>query len=135
VTIGLDYPLQLVGGVSAILLKASYSPPLDIPGTGTATTVRQRVTNLAGGGSSLTPSDRDTNSDGADDQFQVTARKTQGSLDPGPVVRVRFDCPAGTSVSPASFPCTKEQATDLSGAPFAPALADLINCSITLSAP
>jgi hypothetical protein len=135
VTVGLDYPLQVVGGVSAILLKTSYAPSMAIPGTGSESSVRARVTNLAGTGSSLSISDKDTNADTVDDQFQATARKTQGSLDPGPVFRVRFDCPAGTNVSPASFPCTQEQATDLSGLPFVPELASLIKCVVTLSAP
>jgi len=135
VTVGLDYSLQIVGGVSAILLKTSYAPPLAIPGTGTESNVRMRVTNLAGAGSSLSVSDRDTNTDGVDDLFQVTARKTQGSLEPAPVFRVRFDCPIGTNVSPSSFPCTHEQATDLSGLPLAPQLANLISCVVTLTAP
>jgi cysteine-rich repeat protein len=135
VTVGLDYPLQTVGGVSAILLKTSYAPPLGIPGTGSESSVRARVTNLAGTSSSLSVSDKDTNADTVDDLFQATARKTQGSLDPGPVFKVRFDCPAGTNVSPASFPCTQEQSTDLSGLPFVPELAALIKCAVTLSAP
>jgi hypothetical protein len=135
VTVALDYPLQTVGGVSAILLKLNYVPPASIPGTGSVSTVRARVTILAGTGASLSVSDRDTNSDTVDDQFQATARKTVGSLDPGTVFRVRFDCPAGTNVSASGFPCVQEQATDLSGSPFVPQLASLIKCAVSLSAP
>jgi cysteine-rich repeat protein len=135
VTVSLDYPLQIVGGVSAIFLKLNYPAPLVIPGTGTEATVRQRVTNLAGTGSSVSSiADRDTNTNGVDDQLQAAARKTQGSLDPGAVFRARFDCAAGTTVSPTAFSCQQEQATDLSGSPFAPELSNLIGCVVALSA-
>ena len=135
-TVSLDYPLQVVGGVSAIFLKLNYPPPLDIPGTGTASTVRLAVTNLAGTGSSVSSiSDNDTNANGVDDQLRAAARKTQGSLDPGPIFRVRYACAAGTNVLPSSFSCLHEQETDLSGLPFAPELANLISCVVSLSAP
>jgi hypothetical protein len=133
--VSLDYPLQIVGGVSAIFLKLNYPAPLVIPGTGTEATVRQRVTNLAGTGSSVSSiADRDTNTNGVDDQLQAAARKTQGSLDPGAVFRARFDCAAGTNVSLTAFSCQQEQATDLSGSPFAPELSNLIGCVVALSA-
>jgi cysteine-rich repeat protein len=134
VTVSLDYPQQIVGGVSAIFLRLTYPAPLVIPGTGTEATVRQRVTNLAGTGSSVSSiADRDTNTNGVDDQLQAAARKTQGSLDPGPVYRARFECAAGTNVSPTAFGCSQEQATDLSGSPFAPELSNLIGCVVALS--
>ena len=134
-TVSLDYPLQIVGGVSAIFLKVNYTQPLVIPGTGTELTVRQSVTNLAGAGSSVSSiADRDTNTNGVDDQLQAAARKTQGSLDPGPVFRARFNCAAGTNVSPNAFSCQQEQATDLSGFPFLPELANQIKCVVALAA-
>jgi hypothetical protein len=133
VTVSLDYPLQIVGGVSAIFLKLNYPAAVTIPGTGTEATVRQRVTNLAGTGSSIASiGDRDTNTNGVDDQLQAAARKTQGSLDPGPVYRARFDCAAGTIVSPTAFTCAHEQSTDLSGFPFAPEQASQIKCVAAL---
>ena len=133
---GVDYPLQTLGGMSAIVLKLNYMAPLAIPGTGTESTVRMRLLNLAGTGSTLSGiNDRDTNADTVDDQIQASSRKTQGSVDPGPVFRVRFDCPAGTNVTLSKFSCSQEQATDLSGSPFVPELANLIGCVVTLSAP
>jgi len=134
--VGLDYPLQTLGGVSAILLKLNYVAPLAIPNSGTDAMVRARVTNLAGTGSSISGiMDKDTNTDTVDDQIQASVRKTSGSIDPGPVYRVRFDCPAGTSIATSQFTCSHEQATDLSGSPFVPELANLIGCVVTLSAP
>jgi cysteine-rich repeat protein len=135
-TVALDYPEPLLGGVSAILLNLSYPSPLAIPGTGTAATVRQRVTNLAGAGSQLAPTDRDTNADTVDDRLDVQARaSTTGSLNPAAVFRARFDCPADTPISPGAFACAHSQATGLDGLPFAPELAAQIGCVVTLSAP
>lgn len=132
----LDYPVQIVGSVSAILVKLNYPAPLVVPGTGTETTVRQRVTNLVGAGSTIGGvRDSDTNTNGVDDQIQAFVRKTSGSINPGPFYRVRFDCPAGTNVSPSSLSCSQEQATDAAGLPFIPEIANLIGCAFSLSAP
>jgi len=131
-----DYPLQTLGGLSAILLKLNYVPPVALPGTGTESTVRMRLLSLAGTGSTLSGiNDKDTNADTVEDQIQASVRKTQNSIDPGPAFRVRFDCPAGTNVTLSAFSCSQEQATDLSGSPFVPELATLIQCVVTLSAP
>jgi hypothetical protein len=136
VTVSLDYPVQIVGSVSAILVKLNYPAPLVVPGTGTETTVRQRVTNLVGAGSTIGGvRDSDTNTNGVDDQIQAFVRKTSGSINPGPFYRVRFDCPAGTNVSPSSLSCSQEQATDAAGLPFIPEIANLIGCAFSLSAP
>jgi hypothetical protein len=138
VTVGLDYSEPTLGGISAILLGLSYPTPLAIPGPaapGSAATVRARVTNLAGAGSSLAPIDRDTNTDTVDDRLDVTARaSTSGSLNPAPVFRVRYDCPQGTEVSPGNLTCAPSQATGLDGLPFPAELAATITCTITLSA-
>jgi hypothetical protein len=138
VTIGIDYPEPILGGVSAILLTLSYPAPLAIPGPalpGSPATVRQRVTNLAGPGSSLAPTDKDTNADAVDDRLDVSARaSTSGSINPAPVFRARYDCPVGTEISPGSLSCTQSQATALDGSPHPPELAAMIHCTITLSA-
>ena len=136
VTAVLDYPESLLGGVSAILLSVNYPPPLAIPGSGTALSVRQRVTNLLGGTFVVQPNDRDTDADTVDDQLAVTNRApTGGSIQPGSVFRVRYDCAAGTSISASILSCVPSQATDPSGLPFSPELAAQINCNVTLSAP
>jgi len=131
--VGLDYNEQVLGGISAIHVRLNYPPPLVIPGTGTATTVRQRVTNLMGAGSTVSGiNDRDTNANGVDDALELDARKTTGAVSPGAVFRVLYDCPDGTSVAPGSLSCVLSQATDLSGFPFSPEQAALIGCTITL---
>ena len=136
VTVAIDYPEPLLGGVSAILLGLGYQPPLNIPGSGNVLSVRQSVTNLAGGGSTVAPSDKDTNSDTVDDRLDVLARaSTSGSIQPANVFRARFACAAGSVITPASLVCTPSQAAGLDGLPFTPDLASLISCHFTLSAP
>jgi len=138
VTVGIDYPEPILGGVSAILLTLSYPPPLAIPGPaapGSAATVRQRVTNLAGPGSGVSPTDKDSNTDTVDDRLDVSARSsTSGSINPAPVFRARYDCPLGTEISAGSLGCTQSQATALDGSPHPPELAAMITCTITVSA-
>lgn len=134
VTVSINYPEPLLGGVSAILLALNYPPPLAIPGSGNVLSVRQRVTNLIGPGSQVSPNDRDTNANGVDDRLDVQARaSTTGSINPGPVFRVRYDCPSGTPISASSLSCSHSQATALDGQPFPPELNALITCSFTLS--
>jgi hypothetical protein len=136
VTVSIQYPEQLLGGVSAILLTLNYPPPLAIPGTGNVLSVRQRMTNLAGGGSQLTPNDGDSNGDTVDDRLNATSRASAtGSIQPGNVFRARFDCPQGTPVTPGSLTCTHSQAAGLDGLPFDPSLASQITCALALSAP
>ena len=130
-TVGLDYNEQTVGGVSAIHLRLNYPPPATIPGSGAVATVRGRVTNLAPGASLSSISDNDTNSNGVDDALELNARKSDGSLSPGPVFSVRFDCPLGAI--PTGLDCVHSGATDLSGLPFPPQQAALISCTVSLS--
>ena len=135
-TVSIQYPEQLLGGVSAILLGLGYQPPLSIPGSNNVLSVRQSVTNLAGGGSTVAPSDKDTNADQVDDRLDVQARaSTTGSIQPAAVFRARFVCAAGSVVTPSSLVCTPSQASGLDGLPFPPELASLISCAVTLSAP
>ncbi len=134
VTVGIDYPESLLGGVSAIRLRLAYVPPLSIPGSGNVLSVRQRVTNLAGSGSSVSPNDMDTNGNAVDDLLDVQARASAtGSIDPGPVFRVRFDCPAGNVVPASALACTRADATALDGLPFPPELASQITCSVSVA--
>jgi len=116
------------------VLSIRYPAPLSIPGTGSVSTVRQRLTNLAGGGSTMFPVDRDTNADAVDDLLDVTARASvTGSIRSGDVYRVRFDCPAGTQISGSILSCAHSQAAGLDTLPFPPALDALILCRLSLS--
>src|SRR5262245_12018981 len=135
VTVAINYPESLLGGISAIRASLNYTPPLSIPGTGNVLSVRQRVTSLLGTGFTVTPRDQDTNADTVDDQLFVQASSTLNSIQPGSLYLALFDCAAGTPVStPANVSCVLAGAADTSGIPFPPELANQITCSLTLAA-
>jgi hypothetical protein len=133
VTVSLDYNAQTIGGVSATHLRVNYPPEISIPGSGTATTVRQRVTRIDTTLTLAGISDNDTNSNGVDDALELNASKTNGSsVGPGPLYTIRFDCSAAGLMP--TLTCVHSQDTDLSGSPFDPALAAQIACTLTQSA-
>jgi hypothetical protein len=130
--VALNYNEQTVGGISAIHFRLDYVPPLSIPGSLNVSTVRARVTNLAAPATLSNISDNDTNANGVDDALELNARRTDGgSLSPGPIFSVRYDCPLGNM--PSAPGCVLSQATDLAGLPFPPAQAALIGCQVALS--
>jgi hypothetical protein len=135
VTVSIDYSVQTLGSLSAIHLGLNYPVPLVIPGTGSDTTVRQRVTNQAGSGTSINGwNDHDTNANGVDDVIEVNAIRPSAPLGPGPIIRVRFDCPIGTVVSPSSLSCFHNGAIDAAGNPVPPAVeAQEVSCSLELA--
>src|SRR5262245_22752303 len=132
VTAALQYP-PVVGGVSAVRMAVRYPSPLAIPGSGNVLSVRQRVTSLLGSGFTVRPNDRDTNSDTVDDQLDADVTSTLNSIPSDDTFRVRYDCPAGTPVSPSSLTCLTSNAADPSGLPFPPEIAAQITCQLTLS--
>lgn len=135
VTVSIDYNVQTLGSLSAIHLGLNYPGPLVIPGSGNATTVRTRVTPVAGSGTSLNGwNDHDTNSNAVDDVIEVNAVRPSSPLGPGPIIRVRFDCPLGTVVPPSSLSCFHSGATDNAGNPIPPAVeAAEVSCSLALA--
>lgn len=131
-TVSLAYNEQQVGGISAIHFRLDYVPPLSIPGSLGVSTVRARVTNLATPATLSNISDNDTNANAVDDALELNARRTDGgSISPGQVFSVRYDCPLGNMSSAPG--CVLSQATDLAGLPFPPGQAALIGCTIALS--
>ena len=143
VTLAIQYPEPILGGISAMKLRKHYAdPPLSIPGTGNVLSVRQRATSLLPGGYTLqvTPppfGDHDSSDpDAVEDTLEVRALATIGnSIRPGNVFRTRFDCPdgAGTLVSPTVFGCSHLEVGALDGQPMPPALTALITCSVSLA--
>jgi hypothetical protein len=133
VTVSLDYNEQLAGGVSAAHFRVNYAPPLAIPGSGNASTVRARVTKLDTTstiqGSSIM--DNDTNANGLDDALELNALDTNSPLGPGPIFSLRYDCPLGQAISPSAVSCVLSQLTDASGNPHPQP--QLIGCTLALS--
>jgi hypothetical protein len=142
VTYAIQYPEGTVGGISAILMEKHYAdPPVAIPGSGQALSVRQRVTSL------LTPAAAYTlqvtplgDHDGPDagtveDTLEVRATSTTASIRPGNVFRTRFDCPGGvgTMVPTSALGCSFSQLGGLDGQPLPPELVNLVTCTVSLA--
>jgi hypothetical protein len=143
VTYALQYPEPVVGGISAIKLRDHYDdPPVAIPGSANALSVRQRVTSLLPPGYTLQVTaapfgDHDSNDpDAVEDTLEVRALATIGnSIRPGDAFRTRFDCTGGpgTLISPSLFDCSFLEPGGLDGQPLPSELAALITCNLTLT--
>ena len=135
-TATLVYEPRLLGGVFGMFMEVDYPTAVSLPGTGTASTVRARFTNL------LVPaanyrfigSDTDSNGNTVDDRARtlVTANTTE-PIPSAAVERVQFDCPSGTVVQPSQFACRPAEPADSAGQPFPPASAALITCSLSFT--
>jgi hypothetical protein len=134
VTVSIAYNEQTLS-LSGIHLGLNYPTPLGIPGSAADTTVRQRVTNLAGTGSSINGwNDHDTNANGVDDVIELNSTRSSAQLGPGQIFRVRFDCPSGTPIAASSLGCFHSGATDASGSPISPTVeAAEVSCSFVLA--
>jgi len=115
VTIQTSFTVQpdpnFVAGISTTL---NYpGPQLEIPGSGSASSVGARVTNLTGvGGSLVSAADLNQVADAFDDRLNVGMINTGSALPPGQFVRVDFDCRAGEPVPTlASFSCSATVST------------------------
>jgi hypothetical protein len=115
VTIGVAFAVQppedFVAGVQSNL--AYPGTRLDIPGSGTASSVAGRVTNLTGvGGSLISAADLNVVPDAFDDQINVGMANIGTALPPGDFVRIAFDCrPGEPAPSPGSFTCSSSVST------------------------
>lgn len=103
-------------------LALAYPPAVSLPGTGAATSVRQRITNASGTSSPiLLPSDADTNSDTIDDTLLLVFGTT-APWPPGPMVTISFDCTAETPVRVTEFDCSFDDASDARSTAIDPTL-------------
>ncbi len=136
VTATLVYEPRIVGGVFGMFLEVDYPASVGIPGSGTASTARARFSSLIGTNYRFVASDLDSNADGRDDRGRtlVTAN-TSEPIPSAPIERVRFDCPAGTVVTPPQFACRPVDMADSSGQLFPPPVAGLITCTLSFAAP
>ncbi len=123
---GMDATVILVDSPSAahdiagLTVELVYGPPLSLPEAGGGPAITARVTDLTGVGGLSALNNLDTNHDNVTD----TLRNAYASLGPPvPVAafeRVRFDCPANTSFSPADVHCTVTDASDNLGLAVTP---------------
>ena len=110
---------------AAFALTVAYPPDtVNIPGTGQAADVKQRVTFAVSGGLSTASDDDDQGGDGVDDTLHASFVSNVDNPS-GKVLTVTFDCTAGQPVPTASaFTCTVVSASN--------AAADTINPNCTL---
>jgi hypothetical protein len=99
--------------ISGVAVEVSYPPPLSIPGSGLAPSVRQRVMDLTGGIGLSQVADVDTNGDGVDETVRTAYATPATKIVPfGPFELIHFDCPAGSLVRAHDVPCTITDASD-----------------------
>lgn len=134
VTATLVYEPRITGEVYGMFVEVGYPTSVSLPGSGTASTVRSRFTNLLGSAYRLTGSDVDTNANGVDDQARalVTAQGSAG-IPSAAVERVRFDCTPGAAIAPTVFGCNLASLSDSSGLLFPPEVAALIRCALSFA--
>jgi cysteine-rich repeat protein len=115
--VSLDYEERITGPLLGMFVQVGYAPPLTIPGSGTAATVRQSVMRLIREPFRFIAADTDTDADGVDDQLRmlITGTTADDPIPAGPVANVRFACPEGTLVKPSDLPCTLDSVSDGSG--------------------
>ena len=124
VTVGLDFPVQTVGDLAGATLDLGYPAFVNIPGSGTDSSVRSRVMSLLPSGFSFHVNDQDTS-------LHTETAGAFVSISPGPLFEAQFDCPSGTPARVADFSCAM-QLTDRTPAPLSPELAKLVHCVVTL---
>jgi cysteine-rich repeat protein len=107
--------------IQGVTVEVAYPAPLSIPGSGLASTVRQRVMDLTGGVGLSAVADRDENMDGVDETLRNAYATTAPKTVPfGPFELIHFDCPAGTLVRAHDLPCTISDASDSLGGKIDP---------------
>jgi len=136
VTATLVYEPRIVGGVFGMFLELDYPAAVSIPGSGTASSARARFTNLIGTNYRFIASDLDSDANGQDDRGRslVTAN-TSEPIPSAPIERVRFDCPAGTTVQPSQFTCRPTELADSAGQLFPPDVAAQVSCTLAFATP
>jgi cysteine-rich repeat protein len=96
------------GGVMLV----GYPAAVDIPGTGAAPTVRERVRNVSSASTGVfLPSDTDADTDGVDDTVRIVFALTE-TWPPGDFAGIDFACTAGTPVRLPDVTCRFAEASD-----------------------
>ncbi len=131
VTATLVYEPRIVGDILGLFMEVDYPAPLGLPGTGTASSVRQRFTNLIGTPYRFLASDVDSDGDGVDDRARTLVSSSSVAIPAAAIERIRFDCPQGTVISPADLSCGLDQLTDATGQLLAPEVAALVTCTLS----
>jgi len=122
VTIALAYNRREIGPVAGTYVEVGFGPPLALPAD--AKELRSRLTSL------MPPPHSTGSPELRSGQVRVPLTTTEQSIDPGKVVRIRFDCPPGTRVAPESLSCATTEVVSGSGQMLEAALAHGVRCTV-----
>jgi cysteine-rich repeat protein len=115
-----DYTERITGSVLGLNAELAYGPPLFLPGTGTAASVRERVTRQIPDQFRFGTSDLDGDGDQVDDRVRIIVTSTTDAIPAGPLARIRFDCPEGTLIQTRDLPCAFVDVSDSAGMSIPP---------------
>jgi cysteine-rich repeat protein len=116
------------GDVAGVEITVDYDPAkTSIPGSGNVPATEGRLQNLGPDDVQFSVADRDSNTDGQDDQLFIPYGSL-GTLPPGDIVRVILDGAPGASISGADFTCTVQTAVDALGTPLGG-----VTCGVTVT--
>jgi cysteine-rich repeat protein len=128
VVVALTHDPAITGDVAGVEIALNYdAAKASIPGSLDDPLVSGRVRNLGPPEVLLNVSDKDTDSNGVDDQLFIPYG-SPGILLPGDIVEVVFDGAPGASLSGADFTCVVQTAVDPLGTPVGG-----ITCGVTVS--
>jgi len=127
VTVALDYDVNAIPELAGLVLDLNYPASVALPGSGSDDSVVARVTDVSGANGFAVIEDRDTNSDGQDDQLH-TAYVTSGNIPPGNFEQVLFDCVSGSIPASTDFSCVVSDTVDPQALPV-----DGVTCSVRIN--
>jgi hypothetical protein len=122
VTIALAYHRRVIGPVAGTYVEVGFGPPLTLPAD--PKELRSRLTSL------MPPPHSTGSPELRSGQVRVALTTTEQSIDPGKVLRIRFDCPEGTRVAPESLSCTTTEVVSGSGQMLEAELAHGVRCTV-----
>ena len=126
--VSLAYDPNEIPQLAGITIDVNYPASVSLPGSGSDSSVVDRVTDLSGAFGFFQVDDRDSGSDGVDDQLR-TAYATTDTIAPGEFEQIEFDCQPGTGApTAADFSCVVAAASDGLGFP-----AEGVACSVQLN--
>jgi len=129
VTVGLVYDVGVVPELAGLAVALDYPATVTLPGSGSDDSVTARVTDISDAHGLLNVEDRDTDTDGTDDQLGVVY-VSSSNIAPGDFLRVHFDCvPDSTIPMVNDFHCAASDTVDPQGNPV-----DGVACSVTANA-
>jgi hypothetical protein len=122
-TVVLAYDRVTIGDISATYLNVGFDGPLALPQQ--PQKLRARLTGIQPA-TTLGPPSVETK------RLRVALLTSERGFGPGPALKVRFDCPAGSRVASSGFTCVTSEVANAAGEPLAENLARDVRCLVEL---